>query len=297
MSPQTARPSQVPGAQAAVEVSVASIGQLLVQSQVLAQDQVPRVLEHQRQHGLRFGDAAVALGLAERDEVLRALASQFEYPYHVADGQGLEPELVMAHQPFSEEVESFRDLRSHLLMTVLAPHTGQRLLTLVSAEIGEGKTFVAANLAVAFSQLPGSTLVVDADMRTPRLHHVFGIGASNGLSGLLSGRTQGDAIHRVPGLPNLHVLPVGTVPPNPLELLQRNSFGLLLGELAARFDYVVIDTPAAAHGSDARMVASRAGAALMVSRRHITRARRAQSLLTQLGKAQVTMAGVLVNEF
>lgn len=279
------------------EVRDRALGEILVSAKALTPQQVNTVLEHQRQHGVRFGDAAVGLGYTQQETVLWALSQQFEYPYASAAEAKVHQELFMANQPFSDDVESFRDLRSHLLMTVMAPEHSRRGLAIVSANIGDGKTFIAANLAVAFSQLPGRTLIVDADMRSPRLHAVFGLESGHGLSGLLLGRTEANVIRPVKGLPNLYVLSVGAMPPNPLELVQKNNFQLLLEELSSKFDYLLVDTPAAAHGSDARLIAARAGAALVVSRRDKTQVKPAQKLVSQLTKAQVTLAGVVMNDY
>ena len=279
------------------QIQDTSLGEILRRANKLDSDSIPAILHHQREHGLRFGDAAIALGFAKRDDVLWALSQQFHYPYMDPVGHGeFHSELVMANDPFSDDVESFRDLRSHLLMTVLSPSDTRHALAVVSADIGDGKTFTAANLAVAFSQLPGRTLIVDCDMRSPRLHELFGIENSFGLSSVLSGRSEPNVIRPVPSLPNLFVLPVGTVPPNPLELLQRNAFSLLVKEVCNRFDYVLFDTPAAAHGSDARLIAARAGAALVVSRRNKSHTLAVQRLTNHLIKASVAMAGVVMND-
>lgn len=281
-----------------LQVQDLAIGEILVRAKKLEAKEVQAVLNHQRKEGVRFGDAAIALGYVRREDVLWALSQQFHYPYigSVASGEFHE-ELFMANTPFSDEVEAFRDLRSHLLMSVLGPSEVKHALAIVSADIGDGKTFTAANLAVAFSQLPGRTLIVDCDMRSPRLHEVFGMENTAGLSNILSGRSEPNVIRPVTSLPNLFLLPVGAIPPNPLELLQRNAFALLTTELLSRFDYVLFDTPAAAHGSDVRLIAARAGAALMVSRKNQTHTKAAQRLAAQLTKASVQMAGVVLNSY
>lgn len=274
-----------------------SIGEILVGSKRLTRDQVQQALNYQRARGGRFGDAVISLGYVRRDDVLWALAQQFHYPYADATGSGEHhKELFMANEPFGDEVEAFRDLRSHLVMSVLAPQERKPALAVVSADIGDGKTFVIANLATAFSQLPGRTLLVDCDMRSPRLHEVFGLDNNTGLSNILSGRAEPNVIRPVKSLPNLYLLPVGAIPPNPLELIQRGVFAMLLKELTEKFDYVLIDTPAAAHGSDARLIASRAGAALFVSRRNSTHTKAAAKLSSQLSKAAVQIAGVVMND-
>jgi protein-tyrosine kinase len=273
------------------------IGEILRDSQRLTAEQIQRVLRHQEQGGGRFGDSAIALGLLGADDVLWALARQFRYPYAGSTGNGaLHKELFMANEPFSDDVETFRDLRSHLLMTVMAPHERKRALAVVSADIGDGRTFLSANLAAAFSQLPGRTLIVDCDMRLPRLHELFGMDNAKGLSNILSGRAKPNVIRPVQELQNLYMLPVGTVPPNPVELIQSSRFAMLLQELVRKFDYVLLDTPAAAHGSDARLIAARAGAALIVGRRNRTHTKAAQQFVSQLSKASVGIAGMVMND-
>jgi capsular exopolysaccharide synthesis family protein len=183
------------------------------------------------------------------------------------------------------------------MMGVLAPAQGRRALSIISPDVGDGKTFIAANLAVAFSQLRGRTLIVDADMRNPRLHEVFNIENNIGLSSILSGRTQGNVIRQIAELPNLYFLPVGAVPPNPSELVQQAGFDLLIQELMNKFDNVLVDTPAASHGSDARMIAAKCGAALIVSRKDKTHSATLQKLMSQLAKGPTLVAGVMFNVY
>lgn len=273
-----------------------SIGDIIREAKRLTDAQIDKILAYQRKHGLRFGEAAVALKLATNDDVLWALSQQFHYPYAPNGKSDCNPELVVAANPFCEQAEAFRELRSQLMMGVLSLSEARRALAVVSPDVGDGKTFVAANMAVAFSQLGGRALLVDADMRTPRQHKLFGIDNSNGLSSILSGRSRQNVIHQVPDLPTLFVLPVGAVPPNPLELVQRPAFGLLMHELLSKFDYVVVDTPASVHGADARVVAAKCGAALVIGRRGKSRMKSMQTLITGLSKGPTQLAGVIVNE-
>jgi protein-tyrosine kinase len=274
-----------------------SLGDILQRSKGLTPEQVDQALDYQKQHGMRFGEAAVALGFARAEDVVWALAQQFHYPYAPAsDALGLNDELVMACTPFLEEVEAFRDLRSQLLMGVLGDPAERRALAITSSDVGDGKTFISANLAVAFSQLPGRTLLIDANLRQPRLHTLFGVEATTGLTSVLVGRTEPNVIRPIEQLPNLYLMPAGVVAPNPVELLQRASFSLLLKELLDKFDYVLVDTPSHAVGSDARIIAVHCGAALMVGRKNASRVSRMGSLVKLLNKSKVKMAGVLMNE-
>ena len=150
-----------------------SIGDILAELRNLSAEQVEKVLQHQRQKGVRFGEAAVALGLASKDDVLFALAQQFDYPYAPQESRAASPELVALNEPYSPRAEHFRALRTQLTMRLGIDAEARRAIAVISPDAGDGKTYCAANLAVALAQLGGRVLLVDADMRGPRLHEVF----------------------------------------------------------------------------------------------------------------------------
>lgn len=274
-----------------------SIGAIIAETRHLTAEQVENVLAYQKQHSLRFGEAAVAMGVASADDVIFALAQQYHYPVTLEEQKQLSPELVALNKPFSRQVEAFRNLRSQIIMRVDPSSEGaRRPLAVVSHDVGDGKTFVAANLAITLAQLGGRTLLVDADMRSPRLHEMFGLKNGAGLSTILSGRAENQVIQQATGAPNLFVLPVGPTPPNPVELVERPAFGLLLNELISKFDHVVVDTPAAAYGSDAAVIAARCGTVLVVARRGESRVRTLGQLTTVLQQSRAKILGVLYNE-
>ena len=279
------------------DVADRSIGSIIAETRNLSADQVERVLQHQRAQNIRFGEAAVALGFASNDDVLFALSQQFHYPYAAAEDRKANPELVALNQPFGVQAESFRAIRSQIMMRLFNEGQDRRALAVVSPDSGDGKTFFAANLAVTLAQLGGRTLLVDADLRGPRLHAVFGVDNKAGLSGILSGRSEAKVIQQVNGVPSLFVLPVGITPPNPLELVERPAFGLLIRELLAKFDHVVVDTPAAKYGSDSAVIAARCGAALVVARKNKSQVVTLQDLVANLAETPTKLAGVIVNEF
>lgn len=285
------------GAEAEVVVTDRPIGSILTETQRLPAGQVDKVLEYQRRKGIRFGEAAVALKLITEDDVLYALSQQFHYPYAPHTRRDLSGELVAAMQPFSDQAEAFRALRSQLMMRMFMPGTAPRALAVVSPEKGEGKTFFAANLAIAMAQLGGRTLLIDANLRGPRIHQLFSIDEKAGLSGVLSGRVQSNVIHQIADLNTLFVLPVGVAPPNPLELVERPAFSRLLSELLGKFDHVIVDTPAAQRGSDAGVIAARCGAALVVARRHQSRLGALHQLVSRLKDSPAQLAGVVINEY
>lgn len=274
-----------------------SLGNILQKTKGWTAEQVNAALNYQKEHGVRFGEAAVALGMAQPEDVIWALSQQFHYPYAPQADRNLHNELVVANTPFSEEVEAFRDLRSQLVMGVLNPASPTRCaLAITSPDSQDGKTFITANLGIAFSQLPGRTLIIDGDLRRPRLHELFGVESGSGLSSILAGRTEANVIKPVNHLPNLYLLPAGVMAPNPTELLQRAAFSLLLTELLSKFDHVLVDTPAACFGSDGRIIANHCGAAMIVARKNSTRVNGLHTLVKQLNKNAVKVTGILMNE-
>jgi protein-tyrosine kinase len=274
-----------------------AIGELIQDARNLSADDLDRIGRYQRENDLRFGEAAIALGLADTEDVLQALAQQFKYAYGDEEARKSAPELVMLNQPFGHQAEAFRAIRSQILMRTQTEAKGQRRpLAIVSPNSGDGKTFFCANLAVSLAQLGGKVVVIDADMRGARLHQLFGLPDSTGLSGVLSGRGGKGVVKSVPGVPNLYVIPVGVQPPNPLELVEGPAFGMLLREVSIKFDHVIVDTPAATFGSDGIVVASRCGSALVVTRKDANKVRQLQEMVASLQAGQVRLAGVIMNE-
>ncbi|MDE2434595.1 MAG: polysaccharide biosynthesis tyrosine autokinase [Burkholderiales bacterium] len=273
-----------------------SIGNLIAEANNLTAEQVEQVLSHQRNTGQKFGEAAVDLGLAKKEDVLWALSQQFHYPYAADGRKQVSSELIVATNPFDASAEFFREVRSQVIANVFNRQEPRNALAVCSPNVGDGKSFFAANLAVAFSQLGGRTLLVDADLRTPRQHQIFGMASGvGGLSGVLSGRAETNVIRPIEALPSLYLLPVGVVPPNPLELVQGMAFDMLLNELTRKFDYVIVDTPAAQHGADARVIAAKCGASVALCKQGSTAVRPMEELITSLKKVCSNFAGVIMN--
>ncbi len=274
-----------------------SIGSIIAETRNLSADQVERVLQYQRERGIRFGEAAVALGYVNAEDVLEALSKQFHYPYAPSERKSRSPELVALNQPFSSQAEVFRGIRSQITMRLYRENEARRALAVISPDSLDGKSYFAANLAVTLAQLGGRTLLVDADLRRPRQHEIFDIKNQSGLSSILSGRSEPRVIQQVEGLNSLFVLPVGAVPPNPVELLERPAFGLLMRELAVKFDHVLVDTSAGQYGADAAIVASRCGAALVLARQNKSRVTALQDLTDSLDGMSTTLVGTVMNEY
>lgn len=272
-----------------------SIGAILVDSGKLTIEAAERILRLQKEQGLLFGDAALQLGLLTNEDIQFALARQYDYPYLLKGDGEVSSELVAAFQPFSPQVEALRALRSQLMLRWFTGQQERRALAIVSPARGEGRSYLAANLAVVFSQLGEHTLLIDADMRNPRQHALFGLENRTGLSSIV-GRGEVSNIHRIPSFKDLSLLTAGPQPPNPQELLGRPPFAKLLAELAGEFDVVIIDTPATDEYGDARAIAVRAGGALMVARKKETRVADLRELVKQLTQSGVAVVGSVLNE-
>lgn len=276
-----------------------SLGGILVDSGLLKAEDAERVLLVQKEQNLRFGDAAIRLGLLTEADIQYALSRQFAYAYlrkSPGDKKPVSEELVAAYEPFSSRVEQLRAIRSQLMLRWFDKADQRQVLTIVGTERGEGRSNFAANLAVVFSQLGERTLLIDADLRNPRQHELFFLENKIGFSTLLSGRSREEAIVRIPDLAGLCVLPAGPVPPNPLELLNRLNFDEFMLQVKSTFDIVIIDTPAMSVGEDAAMIAVRTGAALAVAHSSQTRVAAFSDLVQGLMNAGVAVVGSVLNE-
>jgi chain length determinant protein tyrosine kinase EpsG len=285
-----ARPAPASGPPAVLR----PIGEIIRAKRPLSDSDIAHILLVQRRMKLRFGEAAVALDLVTQADVLWALSQQFNYPYSL-DGRGLSgADLVVAVEPYGPQAEAFRDLRSKIMANDDAQ--GRHPLAVVSPDHGDGRTYVAANLAVTFSQLGERTVLVDGNLRDPGLHKVFGLKERASLSDLLNGRRPAKPFDRSADLPGLFIMQVGAPPPNPLELLQQPMFGILLRELQREFDRVIVDTPPARHTADARVIAATCRQSVLVGRHGKTEARTMNLLVDRLRRTQATIAGVVLND-
>lgn len=275
-----------------------SIGTLLIHAGRLTLEDAERILFQQREHGQRFGDAAIQLGLLTQADIDFALARQFDYPYLIRGESKVSESLVAAYAPFGPQGQIFSTLRSQLMLRWFDNEPIRKAMAIISAGRGEGRSYIAANLAVSFSQLGQKTLLIDADMRNPVQHQLFGIDNRNGLSAALAGRTDlQSVIQHVPGLLGLSVLAAGAQPPNPLELLARPLFPQLLAELAHQFDIILLDTPPTAECADAQTISVRAGAALIVARKNATRVWHVRGVSDTVAHASASVIGTVLNDF
>jgi len=203
-------------------------------------------------------------------------------------------EMVTQVRPQSQMAESYRALRTSLLLSNLgAP---PKVIMVTSARPQEGKTTTSINTAIVLAQKGVRVLLIDADLRRPSVHKTLGMGPRSGLSNVLTGSaTVQQTVTPSSVLPNLSILPAGTPPPNPAELLASSNMRDLLAELREQFDHIVIDTPPTLSVTDAVVLSPRADASILVIRSGQTTKqalRRARDILMQVN---AHVAGVLLN--
>ena len=276
-----------------------TIGDILVATGRLSQEDAARIVERQRKDKVQFGDAALALKVLSKEDIDFALSKQFDYAYLSDQDHSVSPELVAAYKPFSRVGENLRAVRSQLMLRWFNTDPARKVMAIVSPGGGEGRSFVAANLAIVFAQQGERTLLIDADMRAKperSQNTLFKLGKSAGLSAILANRAGLEVVQLVPGLPGLAVLPAGATPPNPQELLGRPAFGDLLRLASQQFDVIIIDTPAGAELADAEITAARAGAALLVARKNSSLVPQAAQLARRLQDSGVALVGSVLND-
>jgi len=275
-----------------------SIGAILIERGRLTAVNAERILREQTASNTRFGDAALKLGLLTEEDIRFALANQFEYPYLEPKDKSVSDELVAAFNPSARIIEQIRALRTQLMLRWFNIDAKRKSIAVVSLDSGDGRSFIAANLAVVFSQLGERTLLIDADMRGSRLHQMFKIPNNVGLSAVLAGRADPrEAVVKVNKLLGLSVLPAGAAPPNPQELLSRDSFSTMLNTYKADYDIILIDTPAASECADAQAISSRVGAAFLVACNNRTPSTALEQLADTLRDSNVAIVGAILNDF
>jgi protein-tyrosine kinase len=270
----------------------------LLQTGALTDEQARVVSEHQARTGLPFDQAAVELALAtESDVALARRALQGNLALQLAPSAALSDELIVLSDPASPRAESMRLLRTQ----IIAQHVGagRRAFAVTGATDGSGATYIAANLAAALSQVGIKTLLVDANLRNPRVDAVFGIDPNGpGLSSYLSLEVNRPERVVYPNvLPNLSVVPAGPPVARPQELLSGARFRTGVDILLRQHDVALFDTPATNENADALTVAGVLGYALIVARRNHSFIKDVQVLTGQLAASRATVIGSVLNEY
>jgi capsular exopolysaccharide synthesis family protein len=189
--------------------------------------------------------------------------------------------------------EGFRGIRTNVLFS--SASEGCRSIVVTSTGPGEGKSMVAANLAISLAQAGQRVLLIDADMRKPKVHEVFSITQEPGLSNVLVGNAKASESVRKSRVAGLWLLPAGRIPPNPAELVGSVRFKEFLQSLHDHFDWVVVDSPPIMAVTDAALIAHHASGVLFVVGAEMTSRHAASRALDQLEQAQARFLGAVLN--
>lgn len=189
--------------------------------------------------------------------------------------------------------EAFKSVRTNVLFS--SADDGMRTLVVTSAGPGEGKSLVSSNLAIALAQAGQRVLLIDADMRRPRVHEIFGGEQEPGLSNVLSGNAKTSEAVRKSGTAGLWLMPAGHIPPNPAELLGSRRYSDFIASLGAHFDWVVLDTPPVMVVADSSIVANQSSGVVFVVRADHTSRHAVRAAVEQLEAANAHLLGSVLN--
>lgn len=276
-----------------------------------------RIDEAMQTMGLGFGDAAIRLGLITPEELAEATQAARQLPLKAPDGivEGAlhrasfnrnlpvkyvgmvkaGPSLILVRDPDNTYSEQIRALRTELLLLNGASRSGNLIVVLSPCQ-GEGRTQLCAELAIAFSQLGQRTLLVDADLRHPRVHALFESDNTVGLGqALASGGVP--LLLGVEKLPHLSVLIAGPSIPNPLELLTNGHFQRQISDWRKKYSMIIIDTPPISEFADGLAIASFAEQVVIVGRSQSTPHQNMKEMLRRMGGTQSRIVGAVINSF
>jgi capsular exopolysaccharide synthesis family protein len=205
----------------------------------------------------------------------------------------LDPSIVAALHKSSPGAEAYRRLRTNLLFAQATP---LKSLVVTSATPSEGKTTTSTNLSVTYAQQGLKVVLVDCDLRRPRVHHVFGVERSPGLSELILGYAALDAVLLETPVENLTVVPSGTPPPNPAELLGGPRMRELLAELGTRFDVVILDSPPMLLAPESSVLAVHVDGVVLVVRAGATHRGAVRDAAQQVRTVGANLVGGVLND-
>lgn len=201
--------------------------------------------------------------------------------------------LCTFHSPKSREAEAYRGVRTGLFYSTQGK--GHKVIQITSPSMGDGKSTLAANLAISIAQAEKKVILIDADFRRPTVHHLFGLSPKRGLGSVIGGDAELAEVILPSGIPGLSILPCGPIPPNPAELLSLPRFKELLDYIREQFDFVIVDTPPLLAVTDPCMVVPLVDGVVLtlrISKQNRPAAQRAKEILATLA---ATVVGVVVN--
>ncbi len=205
-------------------------------------------------------------------------------------------EFIVYKKPDSIPAEAFRALRTRLHFSKMANDKIKTILV-TSAAPKEGKTTVAVNLAATISLAHNKTIILDLDLRKPRMHHMFETQKTPGVTDYLFGDIELEKVIRKSHFENLYYIPAGTIPPNPSEVLASEQLEMLISKLKEQFDTIVLDSPPIVAVTDAEILSRIADATILVVAANLTEVDLMQKAAELLSNNSGSFVGVLLNRF
>lgn len=258
----------------------------------LKKPQVEKVYARAKKRGEPFGKAAIALGLAKRDDVKAAIAIQFGYHFDKTANIKVPPALISVGRPYSPLADEFRRLRTGLLTS--ADGQAGKMIAVAGVTPDTGSSFVAANLAVSLAQLGRKTLLVDARLRNPQMATLFATHSEFGIEHIAAGETELVNALAPSCIRNLSLLTAPEPCHDPQEVFSSQAFAHFLGEAGRTFESVVIDTATGTRALDGKYIWALAQSVLLVARRNKTRISEVRAINRQVSECGAEIAGTVL---
>lgn len=201
--------------------------------------------------------------------------------------------LLTSKSPFDVK-EAYKSARTNIMFSLTNP--GCKKIIVTSAFPKEGKTTTCVNLAIAFAQTTAKVLIIDCDLRKPRLHKIFMLKSNIGLSNVLTRMNTLEEAIQTTGFYGLEILPAGTTPPNPAELLASDSMKEVIDTLSEKYDYIFMDTPPVNVVTDAVVLSPYISGLFLVTRQKFTDHRSIKDALNRLELANIKPTGFILND-
>lgn len=192
--------------------------------------------------------------------------------------------------------EAYRTARTNIIFSLADSSEKCKVLCITSANAGEGKTTTALNLAITFAQTGSKVLLIDADLRKPRIHQYLGVVKSDGLTTVLSKQKEFEDVVYHNLRPGLDCMTSGSIPPNPAELLGSESMEKLLDKLKLQYDYILIDTPPVTVVTDAVALSGYVSGIMLIVREGFTNYESIDQALSLLNIAKAKLIGFFIND-
>ena len=267
-------------------------------------DYLDRSIKSPEEAQMLLGVPALGIIPSTKAKAVSAYYSHYSYKYGYGkdkketnkSGKSPNPvdiELINFLEPESPFAENYRTIRTSILLSI--PKEPPKIISITSALPSEGKTVTTINLAISFSQLRKKVLIIDGDMRKPRVHKIFKIKNTPGLSSFLVGRAKFTEIFQKTDIPNLFVVPSGPLPPNPAELIDSEVMPTMLQKLLEKVDFIFIDTPPLVGIVDPILLGKHANGTLLVTWAGKTHRNAIEKAKEELDKFNIRTLGVVLN--